>query len=206
VLVLVAMVAVISLVLWAGWHNLRSRRLALQKMQENHVMLTPDTPPNPNEPRMDDKWGAPSPLLHKAAPAFTLVALDGKKVSLSDFKGKPVLVNFWGTYCGPCKVEMPWLEEFSKKYAADGLEIVGMTYDVDVGKPTIENEIKKLGVTYPVLLTDTKVQTAYLNDSEVLPMSFYVDKSGTVSQVTAGLGSKDELEAQVKAVIAAGAK
>ena len=200
------MVAVITVVLWAGWHNLRSRRLTLQKMQENHVMLTPDLPTNPSEDHMDTTFNAPSPLLHKTAPAFTLAALDGKKVSLSDFKGKPVVVNFWATWCGPCKVEMPWFEEFSKKYAPDGLEILGMTFDVEAGKPTIEGEIKKLGVTYPVVLTDTKVQTEYLSDSEVLPMSFYVDKSGTVSQVTAGLGSKDELEAQVKAVIAAGAK
>jgi thiol-disulfide isomerase/thioredoxin len=200
------MVAVISVVLWAGWHNLRARRLALQKQQETQAVLKPDMPMKPGDAPMDTSTDAPSPLLHKSAPAFTLATLDGKKVSMSDFKGRPVLVNFWGTYCGPCKVEMPWLDEFSKKYAADGLEVLGMTYDVEVGKETIGNEVKKLGVTYPVLLTDEKVQTAYLSDSEVLPMSFYVDKSGTVTEVTAGLGTKDELEAQVKAVIASGKK
>ena len=206
VLVLGAMVVVISLVLWAGWHNLRARRLALQQQQEEHVILMPDVKQAPGDAQMDTKDGDISPLRHKQAPAFTLGTLDGKKVSLSDFKGRPLVVNFWGTYCGPCKVEMPWLEEFSKKYAGDGLEVLGMTYDVEVGNETIDKEVKKLGVTYPILLTDSKVQTAYLSDTEVLPMSFYVDRTGTVIEVTAGLGPKDELEAKVKEVIASGKK
>jgi thiol-disulfide isomerase/thioredoxin len=114
------------------------------------------------------------------------------------------VVNFWGTYCAPCKIEMPWLEEFSKKYAADGFEVVGVTYDAEVGKDTISKNVQKLGVTYPILLSDPQVEKTYLSDSEVLPMSFYVDKAGKVINVSAGLGPKDELEAMVKETIAAG--
>jgi thiol-disulfide isomerase/thioredoxin len=206
-LVLAAMVAVISLVLWAGWHNLRARRLALQKQQEEHVLLLPDVPQKPGDEAIDTKTDAPSPLLHKPAPEFKLSSLDGKKVSLSDFKGKPLVVNFWATWCAPCKVEMPWFEEFSKKYAADGFEVLGLTDDADAGRDAIAKSATRLGATYPILLTDGKVQKAYGTDEAgYLPMSFYVDRSGTVIAVTAGLGPKDELEAKVKEVIAAGAK
>jgi len=142
----------------------------------------------------------------KSAPAFTLNDLNGNKVSLSDFKGRPLLINYWGTYCAPCKIEMPWLQEFSKKYAADGFQVVGITYDSEVGRGTIARDTKQLGVTYPILLSDPKVQNAYLSNSPYLPMSFYVDKAGKVIEVTAGTGSKEQLESMVKMIIAAGGR
>jgi thiol-disulfide isomerase/thioredoxin len=142
-------------------------------------------------------------LTGKSAPGFTLLTLDGKKVSLSDYKGKAVLVNFWATWCGPCKVEMPWFEEFRKEYAAQGFEILGVADDVDAGKDVIAKVAQKTGVTYPILLSDGKVGDAY-GGLDYLPMSFYVDKNGVVVEETAGLGSKDEIEAHIKKVIAAG--
>jgi thiol-disulfide isomerase/thioredoxin len=193
VLLLLVMVAGISLVLWSGWHNLRERRRTVQAQQETPATLVPDTP-STNEQ---------SPLRGKPAPAFTLMDISGNKVSLSDFKGHPLVLNFWGTYCAPCKLEMPWLQEFSKKYAADGFEVLGVTYDSEVGKDLIAKDTRKLGVTYPILLSDPKVEKEYLSDSEVLPMSFYVDKAGKVIEVTAGLSGKDQLEAMVKETIAA---
>jgi thiol-disulfide isomerase/thioredoxin len=191
------MVVGIALLLWAGWHNLRARRLAMQQAQESHIVLQKDgdaVSTDVEKPK----------LVGKQAPGFTLMTLDGKKVSMSDFKGRPVLVNFWGTYCGPCKVEMPWLEEFRTKYASDKLEVLGLVYDVEIGNETIGKEVKRLGVTYPILLTDPKVQAVYLSDSEVLPMSFYVNKNGVVVEETAGLGGKDEVEAHIKKTIASG--
>lgn len=142
-------------------------------------------------------------LRGKAAPAFTLVTLDGKKVSLADYKGRPVLVNFWATWCVPCKLEMPWFEELHAKYAGQKFEILGIAQD-DAGKDEIAKSAKKLGVTYPILLTDGKdtVANAY-GGVDVLPMSFYVDAKGVVVEVTAGLSSKDEIEAMIKKTIAA---
>ena len=192
------MFAGFALIVWSGWQNLRQRQRAAQSQQAARVDLIPDTP-------SPSASADSSPLRGKPAPAFTLLDLSGKKVSLSDFKGHPLVLNFWGTYCAPCKVEMPWLEEFSKKYASDGFEVVGVTYDSEVGKDTISKDAQKLGVTYPILLSDPKAEKDYLSDSEVLPMSFYVDKTGKVIEVTAGLGPKDELEAMVKKTIAAGA-
>jgi thiol-disulfide isomerase/thioredoxin len=188
------MIGGITLVVWSGLQNMRQRKLDAQRHQQMQAVLVRAPEPDP---------AASSPLRGKPAPNFTLVDLDGKKVSLKDFKGHPLLVNFWGTYCGPCKIEMPWLEEFHKKYAGQGFEVVGVTYDSEVGKDKIARDTKQLGVTYPILLSDSKSEKDYLSGSEVLPMSFYVDRTGKIIEVTAGLGGKDQLEAMVQKTIAA---
>lgn len=205
-LVLCVMIVGIALMLWAGWHNLRARRLAMQKAEENHVVLVPGKAGQPGqieESGGGDEGEEPS-LRGKAAPEFSLTTLDGKKVSLSDYKGKAVLVNFWATWCGPCKVEMPWFQEFEKQYAGKGLVILGLVDDVDAGKDTIAKVAEKAGVTYPILLADGKVQKAY-GGVDVLPMSFYVDRNGVVVEETAGLGPKEQIEAHIKAALASGA-
>jgi len=194
--VLGLMVLGISIMLWAGWHNLRERRLAMQRAQANRVTLTPapgGQASSEQESRLE--------LRGKAAPAFSLVTLDGKKISLSDYKGRPVLVNFWATWCGPCKVEMPWFEQFHTQYAAQGLEILGIAED-DGGKDEIAKAAKKTGVTYPILLTDGKVAPKY-GGIDYLPMSFYVGRDGVVAEQTAGLGSKDQIEANIRKIVSA---
>jgi thiol-disulfide isomerase/thioredoxin len=201
-LLLLIMAGGIALVAWAGWNNWHQRQRALQMQQESRVDLIPNT----QGADANDTSLGESKLKGKSAPAFTLNDLDGKKVSLSDFKGHPLLINYWGTYCAPCKIEMPWLQEFSKKYAGDGLQVVGITYDSEVGRDKIAHDTKQLGVTYPILLSDARVEDAYLKGTEALPMSFYVDRSGKVIEVSAGLGSKDQLESLVKELIAVGGK
>jgi thiol-disulfide isomerase/thioredoxin len=198
-LLLLMLAAGIALIVWAGWQNLRERNRAIRAQQERRVDLIPDT-----QGAAGDNSSGGSPLKGQPAPAFTLLDLNGKDVSLSDFKGHPLVVNFWGTYCAPCKIEMPWLQEFSKKYAADGLQVVGIAYDSEVGKETIARDAQQLGVTYPILLSTPKAEKDYLSGTDALPMSFYVDRAGKVVEVTAGLGSKDQLESVVKETIAAG--
>ncbi len=202
-LVLSVMVVGIALLLWAGWHNLRERRKAMQEARDSRVVLMPAKPGQTPEAEAPDSEMTSPRMLGKVAPSFTLATLDGKKVSLSDYKGRPVLVNFWGTWCAPCKVEMPWFEEFRKQYAAQGFEILGLTDDADAGNEAIAKVVKKTGVTYPILLTDGKVQKAY-GGLDYLPVSFYVDKNGLVVDETAGLGSKDEIEAHIKKTISSG--
>lgn len=205
-LVFGVMVVGIALLLWAGWHNLRERRLAMQKAEENHVILTPANPGEAAQPDEQSPEAEAMQMRGKPAPAFTLATLDGKKVSLSDYKGHPMLVNFWATWCGPCKVEMPWFEEFNKQYAAQGFVILGLADDVDAGKDAIAKVAHKTGVTYPILLTDGKVQKSYApGGMDYLPMSFYVDRNGIIVEETAGLGGKDEIEAHIKKAIASGA-
>jgi thiol-disulfide isomerase/thioredoxin len=196
-LVVVVMVVGISMMLWAGWHNLRERRLAMQQAQQSHVALVPGSAASPAEDDMPKLTG-------KTAPAFTLTTLDGKKVSLADYKGKSVLVNFWATWCAPCKIEMPWFEEFRKQYAAQDFVILGVTADPDAGKDTIAKVAQKTGVTYPILLGTDATMSSY-GGVDYLPMSFYVNKDGVVVTQTAGLGTKDEIEANIKKLIAASA-
>jgi thiol-disulfide isomerase/thioredoxin len=198
-LLLLIMIAGLSLVVWSGWHNFHKPAAAAPQA---NAALVPDSAASADPATAADA----SPLRGKPAPAFTLADITGKDVSLSDFKGHPLVVNFWGTYCEPCKIEMPWLQELSKKYASDGFDVIGVTYDSEVGKAVIAKDTAKLGVTYPILLSDPQVENAYLKETEVLPMSFYVDKTGTIVAVTAGLGDKDQLETMVKKTIAAGAQ
>ena len=196
-LVLTAIVAGICLMLWAGWHNLRERKLALERAQENHIVMPPKSGAAPAASADTDAKEAS--LEGKAAPAFTLVDLEGKKVSLKDYKGRPVLVNFWATWCSPCKLEMPWFEEFRQKYGPQGFEILGIAED-DAGKDVIAKAVKRINVSYPILLTDQKVAPAY-GGVDYLPESFYVDRNGIVQMQTSGLGSKDEIEANIKRLV-----
>ena len=197
--VVTLMVVGISMLLWSGWHNLRERRLAMQRAEANHVYLTPATPGKPGEATE----GQLPALDGKPAPAFALRDLEGKKVSLADYRGRPVLVNFWATWCAPCKLEMPWFEQFRKQYAGQGFEILGIAED-DAGKDEIAKSAHKLGVSYPILLGDDKVAPLY-GGIDYLPMSFYVDRSGVVREETSGLGTKDEIEANIRKIVGSGA-
>jgi len=198
--VVLLLIVGVTLLVWAGVHNGRERRLAAQKAEENHVMLLP-APANAGGGGQDD--GDPK-MQGKDAPKFSLVDLDGKKVSLADFKGKPILVNFWATWCGPCKLEMPWLQEFSQKYAAQGLVTLGVVTD-EVPKSEIASVVHRAGVTYPTLVGDEKVAQAY-GGVNYVPESFYVDRTGKVMLQTAGLSEdgKDEIEANIKKLLASG--
>lgn len=187
-------VLAIALVLWAGWDNLRTRKLA---GSSPHVALIPDTPtrtvgpPQPPDEARD--------IRGHVAPAFQLVSLDGKKVSLADYKGKAVLVNFWATWCAPCKLEMPWLVDLRTKYASQGFEILGITED-DPGSKDIAPFAQKVGVNYPVLQADEKIANTYHTD--FLPMSYFVGRDGKVVEQIAGLpDSKDEVEAAIRQAI-----
>ena len=199
-LMIAVMVVGIAIMLWAGWHNLRERRLAMQQAAANHVTLTPDGKMTKDSDATAPGGDGGAKLVGKAAPAFTLVTLQGKKVSLADYKGRPVLVNFWATWCAPCKLEMPWFETFRKQYQGQGFEILGINEDPDVGKDKIAATAQKTGVSYPILLEDERVSPAY-GGIDYLPMSFYVDRNGVIQEETAGLTGKDEVEAHIKKIL-----
>ena len=202
--VVFVMVVGVSLMLWAGWHNLRERKLAQQKAQESQAVLAPDNGAKADgQPTGAMTTEQDSPLKGKPAPAFTLVNLEGKKVSLSDYKGRPVIVNFWATWCAPCKLEMPWFQEFRNKYSGQGFEILGIAED-EAPKDEIEKTAKKINVSYPILLTDGKVAPAY-GGVDQLPTSFYIDRKGVVVTQTIGLATKDEVEANIKKLVSSSA-
>jgi thiol-disulfide isomerase/thioredoxin len=138
------------------------------------------------------------PLKGTPAPDFTLDVLagKGKKIQLSSLKGKPVVVNFWATYCEPCKKEMPSLAELQKQYEPEGLQILGIVMD-DPGEKTIVDFAHRLGVNYPVLVGTDKVADTY-GGVDGLPTTFYVDRSGKVVDRVLGGVSKAEIEESIK--------
>jgi len=137
------------------------------------------------------------PAKGSVAPDFALKSLpDGKTLQLSSLRGKAVLVNFWATWCEPCKVEMPWLIELQKKYGPQGLQIVGITKE-DSDEKTIADFAHKMGVNYPVLVGTNKVLDLY-GGIDGLPTSFFVDRSGKVVAEVVGLRDESILEDAIK--------
>ena len=135
------------------------------------------------------------------APDFELASLDGKKVRLSDYRGKAVLLNFWATWCSPCKVEMPWFVDLQKKYGNDGLVILGVAMD-DSEAPKIAQFTSELGVNYPVLLGTDRVSEQYGN-VQFLPTTFYIDREGRIISKNTGLLGRGEIEENIHKALAA---
>ena len=130
------------------------------------------------------------------APDFTLQALDGKDMRLSDLRGKAVLLNFWATWCTPCKIEMPWFVELQNEYGPQGLQIVGVAMD-DSSKDDIAKFAKDMGVNYPVLLGKEAVGDAY-GGVPALPESFFIGRDGKIVDKIIGLKSKGEIEDSIR--------
>jgi thiol-disulfide isomerase/thioredoxin len=198
--VALVMVTVVGLCVWAGLYHIHVRHAALHLERENEVTLT-KTGNSLSDSGSSGMQGAE--LVGKAAPAFTLTDLSGKKVSLADFKGHPVVVNFWATWCGPCKLEMPWFEQMNAKYKDKGLVILGLSQDDGTPKEEIASAVKKIGVSYRILLPDDSVSKAY-GGVDYLPETFYVSAKGDVVLTNSGAPSKDEIEANIEKTIAAG--
>ena len=196
----VVMIVGVTLLLWAGVHNARERRLEAQKMSAPKVVVTPAAG---GKADADDSAPVTPKLQGKTAPAFTLMDLNGKKVSLADYKGHAVVLNFWATYCGPCKLEMPWFQDLENKYKGQGLVVLGLDQDDGMAVKEVATASKRVGVTYPILMPDDKVAKSY-QLSDYIPETFYVDKSGKIVDQTIGAHSKDELEADIQKAIASG--
>jgi peroxiredoxin len=139
---------------------------------------------------------APRLALASPAPDFTLQSLDGKTMRLSDFRGKAVLLNFWATWCGPCKIEMPWFVELQNQYAAQGFQIVGVAMD-DASKEDISKFAKDMGVNYPILIGKESVGDEY-GGVPALPESFLIGRDGKIVDKILGLRGKAEIEDAIK--------
>ncbi|MFZ0279016.1 MAG: TlpA disulfide reductase family protein [Candidatus Sulfotelmatobacter sp.] len=167
-LILVVVAFVVALMLYFGYHQ--ARRTAASSV-----------------PRLTQS---------SLAPDFSLESLDGKSLRLSDLRGKAVLLNFWATWCGPCKIEMPWFVDLQKEYGSQGLQIVGVAMD-DASKEDISKFAKDMGVNYPILIGKESVGDQY-GGVPALPESFLISRDGKIVDKIIGLRGKAEIEDAVK--------
>ena len=167
-LVLVVVAFVVALMLYVGYHKARRSAGSLT------TRLTQSSP----------------------APDFSLESLDGKTTHLSDFRGKAVLLNFWATWCGPCKIEMPWFVDFQKQYGSQGLQIIGVAMD-DASKEDIGKFAKDMGVNYPILIGKEALGDQY-GGIPGLPETFLIARDGKIVDKIIGLRGKAEIEDAIK--------
>jgi thiol-disulfide isomerase/thioredoxin len=163
--------------------------------------------PGPRMERVATTEGTPSgsklscPVDAKPANLdFTIKDHTGAEVSLSSFKGKVLLINFWATWCGPCKVEIPHFVEFQERYGAEGLQLVGISVDDTAEK--MAPYVRDLKMNYPVLqgLSRDDVQDAY-GPIVGIPVSVLISRDGKICARHTGLTSKDVFESEIKALL-----
>jgi cytochrome c biogenesis protein CcmG/thiol:disulfide interchange protein DsbE len=198
-LVITAVLMILAAFAWAGWANWEYRKQAAVRLRASAAQGE----------LVVDAGGSPqyvSPLQGKPAPTFTLEDLSGKKISLADFKGHPLAINFWATWCAPCKVETPWLIDLRNRYAAQGFEVLAISADdIDRADPRklsdekqeIVRFVQRMRMPYPVLIDGGSISDPY-GGLDALPTTFFLDRNGTVVAAQLGLTTKDELERNIK--------
>ena len=137
----------------------------------------------------------------KPAPDFTLKDANGQTVKLSDYKGKVILLDFWATWCGPCKIEIPWFIEFEQAYKDKGFSVVGVSMDEE-GWSVVKPYIQDRKVNYRILLGTEQVGQLY-GGLDSLPTTYLIDRSGRIASVHIGLTEKDGFQNEITRLLEA---
>lgn len=142
--------------------------------------------------------------LGEVAPNFTLRNVDGQNVSLEAHRGKVVLLNFWATWCQPCRVEQTKLEEMYKELKPQGLEILAISADDARSSSQVKPMVMRAGLTFPVLLDPQTSVVSQYNPSKALPYNVIIDRVGRVRHVHQGYNPGDEitLKSEIVALLA----
>lgn len=135
----------------------------------------------------------------KPAPEFTLKDSHGRVAKLSEYKGKVVLLNFWATWCGPCKIEIPWFIDFEQRFKDRGFAVLGVSMDED-GWEAVKPYLTERKVNYRVVIGNDEVADQYGGVSS-LPTSFLVDKTGRIASVHVGLVSKSVYQNEIEQLL-----
>ena len=130
------------------------------------------------------------------APDFVVTAMDGSLATVEQYRGKVVLLNFWATWCGPCKIEIPWFVEFAEQHKDDGLVVLGLSIDDTAAK--IQAFAEEYNVNYPMLvgLGREDFQEAY-GPVWGIPMTFFIDREGTLCRTHTGIANREEFEKDI---------
>ncbi len=204
--VLTAVLFVLAIFAWAGWANWEYRKQAAERVLANSAQgeLVAAT--------SGDTGQMASPLVGKVAPQFALEDLSGRMVSLSNYKGKALLINFWATWCGPCKLETPWLVDLRNQYASQGFEIIGVSTDdidrsdkkmLEEEKKEISRFVEQMHMPYPVLIEGDLLSKPY-GGLDAMPTSFFVDRTGKIVAAQMGITSKDDIASNIRKALGEG--
>jgi thiol-disulfide isomerase/thioredoxin len=143
----------------------------------------------------------PATVLGQSAksPALSLKDLRGRTVRLSDYRGQVVLLNFWATWCPPCRAEMPELVEWQHDYRKKGLQVIGITYP-----PTKVREVRQftreLKVNYPIVIGSKETKELFFQ-GETLPLTVIIDREGNIREVIEGILLPEEFEQKIKPLL-----
>lgn len=139
-----------------------------------------------------------------ASPEFVLKDLNGSTVRLRAYRGKVVLVNFWATWCPPCRAEMPELIRMQREYASHGLQIIGITYPPET-KTRVQRFARSLKVNYPIILGTRQIRARFSSE-EVLPLTVVIDRNGKVNDIISGILLPEEFDDKIKPLLIKNAK
>jgi cytochrome c biogenesis protein CcmG/thiol:disulfide interchange protein DsbE len=143
----------------------------------------------------------PASLLRQEAirPRLTVKDLDGRIVRLSDYRGKVVLINFWATWCPPCRAEMPDLIRLQREYGKDGLQIIGITYPPEQ-KTRVRRFARSIKVNYPIVLGTRQIKARFSSE-ETLPLTVVIDRDGKVIEIISGILLREEFDEKIKPLL-----
>jgi peroxiredoxin len=133
------------------------------------------------------------------APDFALKDADGRLVHLSDYRGKVVLLDFWATWCGPCKIEIPWFEDFQRKSQDKGFVVLGVAMDDD-GWQAVKPFLKSMKVNYRVVIGNDETAQQY-GGVDALPTTFLIDRQGKIAAVHVGLSNRKDFENEIEQLL-----
>jgi thiol-disulfide isomerase/thioredoxin len=133
------------------------------------------------------------------APDWKLADLNGKIVNFSDFRGRVLILDFWATWCGPCRIEIPHFVELQKQYGNKGLTVIGVSLD-EQGPEVVKQFVKQLGVNYPIVIGNEKVAEAY-GGIDGIPTTFVIDRQGRIVSQHIGYNDKATFEKEVQSVL-----
>ena len=133
------------------------------------------------------------------APALELKDLRGRVRRLSDYRGKVVLLNFWATWCPPCRAEVPDLVRWQREYDKAGLQVIGITYP-PTNRAQVRRFLRRHHVNYPVLLGTRATKTLF-DEGETLPFTVVIDREGNVRERVEGILLPEEFEEKVKPLL-----
>lgn len=134
----------------------------------------------------------------KPAPNFTLIDEKGRAITLSAYQGRVVLLDFWATWCGGCKTEIPWYMEFDRKYRDQGLSVIGVAMDEE-GMKAVMPFVKQKGIDYTIVIGDEPLAKRY--HLTAMPLTLLIDRQGRIAVSHAGVVNRDDFEHTIQQLL-----